>query len=50
MAHIELSTEYVGKVYNSDVSIDNIFQYERFFQNGQKVLMNFLIHWLLSRD
>ena len=36
MAHIELSTEYVGKVYNSDVSIDNIFQYERFFQNGQK--------------
>ncbi|EMG50595.1 hypothetical protein G210_2071 [Candida maltosa Xu316] len=36
MAHVELSTEYVGKIYNSDVSIDNIFQYERFFQNGQK--------------
>ena len=35
MAHVELSTEYVGKIYNSDVSIDNIFQYERFFQNGQ---------------
>ncbi|KAI3406735.2 DCK1 [Candida oxycetoniae] len=36
MAHIELSTEYVGKIYNSDVSIDNIFQYESFFQQGPK--------------
>lgn len=36
MAQIELSTEYVGKIYNSDISIDNIFQYERFFKAGLK--------------
>lgn len=36
MAQVDLSTEYVGKIYNSDVSIDNIFQYERFFKLGTK--------------
>ncbi|CAI5756601.1 unnamed protein product [Candida verbasci] len=36
MAHVEINTEYIGKVFNSDISIDNIFQYERFFQLGQK--------------
>lgn len=36
MAQVELSTEYVGKIYNSDASIDSIFQFERFFKVGQK--------------
>ncbi|CAK9435618.1 uncharacterized protein LODBEIA_P03450 [Lodderomyces beijingensis] len=34
MAHIELSTQYIGKIYNSDVSIDSIFQYETFLKQG----------------
>ncbi|KAG2733065.1 hypothetical protein G9P44_004055 [Scheffersomyces stipitis] len=34
MAQVEVSTEYVGKIYNSDVAIDNIFQFERFLKNG----------------
>ncbi|KAI5964885.1 DCK1 [Candida pseudojiufengensis] len=34
VAHIELSTEYVGKIYNSDVSIDNLFKYESLFNQG----------------
>lgn len=36
MAQVEVSTEYIGKVYNSDVSIDNVFLYERFFKAGAK--------------
>lgn len=36
IAQVEVSTEYVGKIYNSDLSIDNVFQYERFFKAGQK--------------
>lgn len=36
IAQVEVSTEYVGKIYNSDLSIDNVFQYERFFKSGQK--------------
>lgn len=36
MAQVEVSTEYVGKIYNSDASIDSIFQFERFFKVGQK--------------
>ncbi|ODV79777.1 dedicator of cytokinesis protein 4 CRK binding protein [Suhomyces tanzawaensis NRRL Y-17324] len=36
MAQVDLSTEYVGKIYNSDSSIDNIFQFERFFRSGSK--------------
>lgn len=36
MAQVELSTEYIGKIYNSDVSIDHIFQFETFFKVGQK--------------
>lgn len=35
-ALVEVSTEYIGKVYNSDSSIDDIFQYERFFKAGAK--------------
>ncbi|KAK6201056.1 dedicator of cytokinesis protein 4 CRK binding protein [Scheffersomyces amazonensis] len=31
MASVEIGTEYVGKIYNSDISIENIFQFERFF-------------------
>lgn len=38
IARVELNTEYVGKVYNSDISIDNIFQYEKYFKLGQKGL------------
>lgn len=38
MAQVEVSTEYIGKVYNSDVSIDNVFLYERFFKAGAKGL------------
>ncbi|KAK6461787.1 dedicator of cytokinesis protein 4 CRK binding protein [Scheffersomyces coipomensis] len=34
MASVEVGTEYVGKVYNSDYSIENIFQYERFMKSG----------------
>ncbi|KAI5951651.1 DCK1 [Candida jiufengensis] len=34
IAHIELSTEYVGKIYNSDVAIDNLFKYENLFNQG----------------
>lgn len=36
IAQVEVGTEYVGKIYNSDLSIDNVFQYERFFKSGQK--------------
>lgn len=38
MAEVEVSTEYIGKVYNSDSSIDSVFQYERYFKSGQKGL------------
>lgn len=36
LAQVEVSTEYIGKVYNSDVSMDNIFQFDRFFKSGQQ--------------
>ncbi|KAG7665373.1 DCK1 [[Candida] subhashii] len=36
IAFCELSTEYVGKFYNSHQSIDNIFQYEKLFKSGTK--------------
>ncbi|CAH6718261.1 DOCK-like protein 1 [[Candida] jaroonii] len=36
MAQVEVSTEYIGKLYNADNSIDCIFQYERFFKAGPK--------------
>lgn len=36
VAEVEVSTEYVGKIYNSDMSIDNVFQFDRFFKGGQK--------------
>lgn len=35
-ATVEISTEYIGKVYNSDIVIDNIFQYEQLVMNGEK--------------
>ncbi|KAG5417393.1 DCK1 [Candida metapsilosis] len=38
IARVEVNTEYVGKVYNSDISIDNVFQYEKYFKLGQKGL------------
>ena len=38
IAHVELSTEYVGKIYNSDLSIDNIFLFENFLKQGSKGL------------
>ncbi|KAK6457664.1 dedicator of cytokinesis protein 4 CRK binding protein [Scheffersomyces xylosifermentans] len=38
MAQVEVSTEYVGKIYNSDLAIDNIFQFERFFKSGTQGL------------
>lgn len=36
LAQVEVSTEYVGKIYNSDISIDNVFQFDRFFKGGQQ--------------
>lgn len=36
MAQVEVSTEYIGKVYNSDSSIDSVFQYDRYFKLGTK--------------
>lgn len=36
VAQVEVTTEYIGKVFNSDASIDNVFQYERFFKSGSK--------------
>lgn len=36
IAQLELLTEYIGKIYNLDVLIDHIFQFERFFKLGQK--------------
>lgn len=31
---VEVLTEYVGKVFNSDISIDSVFQYDRLFKLG----------------
>ncbi|ODV70508.1 dedicator of cytokinesis protein 4 CRK binding protein [Hyphopichia burtonii NRRL Y-1933] len=36
VALVEITTEYVGKVYNHDISIDNVFQFDRFFKGGQQ--------------
>ncbi|EGV65727.1 Deoxycytidine kinase 1 [Yamadazyma tenuis] len=36
MAQVEVTTEYIGKVYNSDSSIDSVFQHERYFKTGAK--------------
>lgn len=35
VAQVEITTEYIGKVYNSDIAIDNVFQFDRFFKSGQ---------------
>lgn len=34
LAKLEVETEYIGKSFNSDIAIDNIFQYEKLFQSG----------------
>lgn len=34
IALVEVLTEYVGKVFNSDISIDSVFQYDRLFKLG----------------
>lgn len=36
MALLELNTEYIGKIYNSDFSVEDIFQFDSFFRAGQK--------------
>lgn len=35
VALVEINTEYIGKSSNTELCMDNIFQYERFFQSGQ---------------
>ncbi|RLV95715.1 DOCK-like protein [Spathaspora sp. JA1] len=35
VGNLEVSTHYIGKIYNSDVSIDNIFQYESLLTQGR---------------
>lgn len=34
IAEIEVSTVYVGKLYNSEVTIDNILEYESLYRSG----------------
>ncbi|EGW33194.1 dedicator of cytokinesis protein 4 CRK binding protein [Spathaspora passalidarum NRRL Y-27907] len=34
IGRVEVSTEYIGKIYNSDISIDNIFQYQSLISQG----------------
>lgn len=36
IALVEIHTEYIGKVFNTALCIDNIFQYERFVKDGQQ--------------
>lgn len=36
IAQVDIHTEYIGKVFNTEVCIDNIFQYDRFFKSGQQ--------------
>lgn len=36
LAHVDFHTEYIGKVFNTEVCIDNIFQYDRLFKAGQQ--------------
>lgn len=44
IAHVEIKTEYVGKYYNSDTSIDKIFQYEKLLKSSSGI--EELIHGL----
>lgn len=36
IAQVDIHTEYIGKLFNTEVCIDNIFQYDRFFKSGQQ--------------
>lgn len=38
IAQVDIHTEYIGKVFNTEVSIDNIFQHDRFLKSGQQGL------------
>lgn len=38
VALVEIHTQYIGKVFNTEQCIDNIFQYDRFFKSGQQGL------------
>lgn len=38
VAQVEIHTEYIGKIYNTELSIDNIILYQRFFVSGQSGL------------
>lgn len=35
IACVKVSTDYVGKIFNSDIAIDNIMQHERILKNGE---------------
>lgn len=39
IASVKISTDYVGKTFNYDLAIDNVFQYEKFFQNGDEGIL-----------
>lgn len=36
IAQVEVRSEYIGKAYNYDVSIDHVFQFDSFFRMGTK--------------
>lgn len=36
IAQVDVHTEYIGKVFNTEICIENIFQYDRFFKSGQQ--------------
>lgn len=36
VAQVEVHTEYIGKVFNTELCMENIFQYDRFFKSGQQ--------------
>lgn len=36
LALVEIHTEYIGKMFNTSLCIDNIFQYEGFVKSGQQ--------------
>lgn len=36
IAQVDIHTEYIGKVFNTELCIENVFQYDRFFKSGQQ--------------
>lgn len=36
IAHVDIHTEYIGKAFNTEACIENIFQHDRFFKSGQQ--------------